>query len=183
MGLVGPLEGPRFTPGGPGGVGRPFRKSSRPFQRSVRPTWKFGRVRKALLEVWVGSKVPSEGLGGPSGGPRGHPGGSAGVGRPTRRSKRGQQALPEVLEALPNVQDGSVGPPTGLGGVGRPFQRYRWGREALLEVPGALMEVQEATSEVRLGLGGSPASPGWVGRLFRRSRMPSEVPNGPPRSP
>ena len=45
------------------------------------------------------------------------------AGSPTRRSKRGREALLEVLDPLSDVQMESGGPPASLERVGRPFQR------------------------------------------------------------
>ena len=134
-----------------------------------------GGVREAHLEVRDRS-------GDPSGGPRGIgslPGSMGQVGRPTRRSRRDQ-------EANPKVQEGSGGPPGVLGGVGRPVQSTERGREAHLKgwevsgVPpegpgrvGRLMWMarrgREAHPEVREGSGGSARVPGVVGKLNRRS--------------
>ena len=67
--------------------------------------------------------------------------GLEGVGRHSRRSVRGREALSEVWEALPN-------PPGGSEGVKKPFHRFRKGCENLPKV-----------------LEGS----GGVGRPFQRS--------------
>ena len=121
MALEGPPKGPRFPPGGPGGIGRPFPE----VQQAL------SKVHEAHTEVWEGSEGPPGGLGGVESPFRR-------FGRPFRRSKRpsrrfgwGQQALPEVLEVLPNVQDGSRGRTKGPEGVGRPFWRTWRGQEAL----------------------------------------------------
>ena len=55
-----------------------------------------------------------------SGGP---PGGLRVVGRPSRRSGRGLEALPKVQKALPDIREWSLDPHGGPGVVGRPS---RW---------------------------------------------------------
>ena len=70
--------------------------------------------QKAHPEVWEGSGGSTGGLG-EVGSP---PVGLGGVGRTTRRSKRGWEANPEVRK-------GSKVTPGGPRGVARPTQRYR----------------------------------------------------------
>ena len=71
------------------------------------------------MEVQDGSKNPPGGLGQV----KFLPGGPGGVGRPSRRSGRGREALPEVREGL--------GGPNGvLGRVGTPSRRFGTGQEA-----------------------------------------------------
>ena len=93
--------------------------------------------RKALEEVWEGSGGPSEGL-------ECAPGGNGGIGRPTRRSRSGQEALAEVREAslrsgmgrdpLTEVWEESGVPCGGPGEVGWPSWRFLKGWEADAEV-------------------------------------------------
>ena len=98
-----------------------------------RPSRRFKICTEALLKVWEALPEVRERLGGPSGGsgipakvckvyPKDREGqegplsGLKGVERPSRRSGKGREALPEVWEARPEVQDGSRGLPKGLGG-------------------------------------------------------------------
>ena len=57
------------------------------------------------------------------------------VGRPSRRSESGR-------EALPKFREGSGGPPGGPGVVGIPFGWSGSGRESLSEDPDTLPEVR-----------------------------------------
>ena len=91
-------------------------------------------VWEAFLKLWVG-------LAGPPGGPGGVWRTSQRSGRPTWRFKRPSQKSGRVWEVLPEAQKGSVGPPEGsrgppggLGGIRRYSQWSGTGREALPEV-------------------------------------------------
>ena len=87
--------------------------------------------------------------------------GSGEVGRPTRRSRRGQEANLENRAEL-------GGPSVGPGEVGRPTRRFVRGLEACLEV----CRVQEADPDVWEVLGSHPKV--WKGSVGL-SGGPSEV--------
>ena len=72
----------------------------------------------------MGSGGPPGVPGGPSRGLEGPPRGPGGIGRSSRRSGRAREALLEVWEAIPEVQEGSGGPPGGPEQVGRPSWRF-----------------------------------------------------------
>ena len=95
-------EGSGGPPGGPRSVRRPYQRSERPSRRFGRPFRRSARGREGLPEVWEGLKGPC-------------------------RSVRHREDLPEVRERL-------GGPPGGLGGVRRLFQKFGRGREAFPEV-------------------------------------------------
>ena len=77
------------------------------------------------------------GMGGPPGGPVRNS-------KPSRRSVRGQEVLPEDQETFAKVREGSwspsrgpvgsAGPPGGASGVWRPSQKFGRGSEAFQEV-------------------------------------------------
>ena len=91
------------------------------------------------------------------------------VGRPSRRSRRGRDAVRKcrkwlvgppvgpgvVVSPTPEVQQWSVGPTGGPGVVRTPSRRSGSGRDALPEV----REWSEALPEVRQWLGGFPEGP------------------------
>ena len=133
-------------PGGPGVVGRPFRRSGvvgRPSRRS-------GSGRETLLEIWEWSgsspkvrelsrftPVGSGMVWRPSRGPRV-------VDMPSRRSGSDRGNIFEVRvwsgvvgsgrETLPDFREWLRGPPGGPGVIGRPSRRFGCGREGLPEV-------------------------------------------------
>ena len=74
---------------------------------------------------------------------------------PSVRSGFGQDVLPKIQEALPDIREWSGGPLEGHGLVGRPSQRSGRGR-------GTLPKVREALPDVREFLRGTPRGPGVV---------------------
>ena len=191
-GSGGPPEGPGEV-GSPlvglGGVGRTTQRSGKPIQRFVR-----GRV--------VHPDVTEESVDPPCGpGVVGRPSRRVGscreslpvvrecsvsvfgwpleILRVTRRSRRGWEAHPKVLDGSrgPSGRPGEVGsPPVGLGGVGRPTLSFLRGREAHPEVQEGLVVPPEVWEGLVVsprgpgGVGDHPGGPEGVGNLNRRSK-------------
>ena len=79
-------EGLGVLAGSPGKVGRPYRMTG----NGQKPSWKSGKCREALPEVWDGMRGPTRSPGR--------------FGTPSQKSGKGREPLPEVYE-------GSGGPP------------------------------------------------------------------------
>ena len=141
----------KSPPGSSRGVGRPSLKSGRcwevlleDWKRWGAPTGGPGRFGRFSWK----SRRGQEESGGPPVGSGGPPVGSGGIRRPSCRVRRDREALLEVRDILPEVQEGSGGPSGEPGGVGRPCRRFgKVGRLSLQPGRGveALLACQEGS--------------------------------------